>query len=206
MRIAMRHLGALVAITAAAAGVSCGDVIRQGRSPAILVVNSMQAATGDKPTTFFSALTSDVLTLVRTPAPCSDTNPCPTVFNDLGQAVLSAAMKDIAATPTTNNQVTLTRYRVVYTRADGRNTPGVDVPYPFDGATTATIPAGGTTVTVGFDLVRNVAKEEAPLVQLVNGSNLISVLATVTFYGKDLVGNDVSATGQIQITFGNFAG
>src|SRR5262245_2892429 len=168
-RRGIRSFGAIAGIAAAAAGVSCGDVIRQGRSPVILVVNQMQAATGDKPTTFFSALISDVVTVVRTPAPCSDTNPCPTVFNDLGQATLSLAMKDVAATPTSNNQVTITRYRVVYTRADGRNTMGVDVPYAFDGATTITVPAGGGTVTVGFDLVRNVAKEEAPLVQLVSG-------------------------------------
>ena len=204
MRTGIRSLAALAAVGIAAAGMSCGDVIRQGRSPSILVVNSMQAATGDKPTTFFSALISDVVTIIRTPAPCSDTNPCPTVFNDLGQATLSVAMKDISVAPTSNNNVTITRYRVEYTRADGRNTPGVDVPYPFDGATTATIPAGGATVTVGFDLVRNVAKEESPLVQLINGSNLLSTLARVTFYGKDLVGNDVSATGQIQVTFGNF--
>ena len=47
-----------------------------------------------------------------------------------------------------------------YIRADGRNTPGVDVPYGFDGALTATV-SGSTTV--GFELVRHIAKEEAPL-------------------------------------------
>jgi hypothetical protein len=207
MRRAMRYLRPIAIIgVAAAAAASCGDVIRQGRSPSILVVNSIQAANGDKPTTFFSALNSDVLNLVTTPTPCSDTNPCPTVFNDPGQATLSVAMKDIAVTPTTNNQVTVTRYHVAYTRTDGRNTPGVDVPYPFDGAATVTVAAGGAPISVGFELVRHAAKEESPLVQLITNQNIISVIATVTFYGADLVGNAVSASGQIQITFGNFGG
>jgi hypothetical protein len=201
----MRHLGVLVALAAAAAGASCGDVIRQGRSPVILVLNSIQAAQGSKPTTFFSALNSDVLNILTTPAPCSETNPCPTTFNDPGQATLSIAMKDVSVTPTTNNTVTVMRYHVEYSRADGRNTPGVDVPYSFDGASTVAIPAG-PAVTIGFELVRHAAKEEAPLVQLISGQNIINVIATITFYGKDLVGNDVSATGQILITFGNFGG
>lgn len=205
MRRTMRHLGTIAVVAAALAGTSCGDVIRQGRSPVVLVVNSMQAAQGAKPTTFASGLNSDVLNIITSPPPCTEANPCPTTFNDPGQATLSIAMKDVSVTPTTNNQVTITRYRVVYTRADGRNTPGVDVPYPFDGASTVTIP-GGPAVTIGFELVRHAAKEEAPLVQLIGGQNLISTIATVTFYGTDLVGNDVQASGQIFITFGNFGG
>ena len=84
-----------------------------------------------------------------------------TIFNDLGQVTLTLAMKDDAdRSPTTNNFITITRYRVRYIRADGRNTPGVDVPYGFDGAFTATV-SGPTTV--GFELVRHIAKQEAPL-------------------------------------------
>jgi hypothetical protein len=201
----MRLLGAVAGVTAIAASVSCGDVIRNGRSPVVLVVNSIQAAKGDKPTTFAAALDSDVLNILTTPAPCSESNPCPTVFNDPGQVTLSLAMKDVSVTPTTNNQVTVNRYRVVYTRTDGRNTPGVDVPYPFEGGSTATIPPG-PAVTVGFDLVRHAAKEEAPLVQLISNQNIINVIATVTFYGTDFVGNEVQASAQISITFGNFGG
>ena len=44
---------------------------------------------------------------------------------------------------------------------DGRNTPGVDVPYPFDGALTVT--ALGRALTGDFTLVRVQAKVEAPL-------------------------------------------
>ena len=205
MRRSMRLLGTCFAAAAAAASVSCGDVIRNGRSPVVLVVNSIQAAKGDKPSTFTSTLASDVLNILTTPAPCSESNPCPTVFNDPGQVTLSIVMKDVAVTPTTNNSVIINRYHVAYSRTDGRNTPGVDVPYSFDGGATATIPPG-PAVTLGFDLVRHAAKEEPPLVQLINNTNIINVIATVTFYGTDLVGNDIQATAQISITFGNFSG
>ena len=99
--------------------------------------------------------------------------------------------------------ITINRVRVVYTRADGRNTQGVDVPFAFDSAVTGTIQAAGT-LTLGFELVRQVAKQESPLVQLRTSSNIISAIATVTFYGVDRVGNNVQATGQLQIEFGNF--
>jgi hypothetical protein len=125
------------------------------------------------------------------------------VFADSGQATLSIALKDVTVSPTSNNQVTITRYTVTYRRNDGRNTPGVDVPYPFDGAVTATIQPNQPT-TVAFELVRHVAKEEAPLVQLIANPNIITTIADVTFYGRDQVGNDVTVTGSMVIEFGNF--
>jgi hypothetical protein len=182
----------------------CGDVVRQGRSPAFLVIDTLTAARGSTPANFSATLSSDVITNVTTPLPCSVTAPCRTTFNDLGRAVLSMAMKDATLQPTTNNQMTIRRYRVDYSRSDGRNVPGRDVPYGFDGALTATIPAGGAA-TVGFEIVRNVAKEEAPLVQLINGANFLDTIVTITFYGTDQVGNAVSVTGSILVTFGNFA-
>jgi hypothetical protein len=184
---------------------ACGDVARQGGSPVYLVIESLQAAQGNKPTTLGNPLTSDVVTNVITPAPCSATTPCPTIFNDVGSVVLALVPKNINVAPTTNNEVTITRYHVTYTRADGRNTPGVDVPYGFDGAITGTVSATGPA-TFGFELVRSVAKLETPLVQLAaNSGVLINAIATVTFYGKDQVGNDISVVGSISIEFGNFA-
>jgi hypothetical protein len=91
---------------------------------------------------------------------------------------------------------------VVYRRADGRNTPGVDVPFSFDSGVTVTVDRdGGST---GFQLVRNSAKQEAPLRALVANPDIISTIAEVTFYGRDQAGNDVSATGLIGVDFGNF--
>lgn len=201
MRNAIRLIG-LAALVAAS--VSCGDVVRQGSSPVYLVINSLKGIKGGitagQPSDF---LESDVITNVLTPAPPC---PCLTFFDDSGQVTLSTPLKDTGATaalsPTTNNQVTINRFHVEYIRADGRNTPGVDVPYPFDGAVTGTI-AGGP-LTLNFNLVRGSAKQEGPLVQLRSSSTMLTVIAKVTFYGADRVGNAVSATGQIQINFANF--
>jgi hypothetical protein len=53
-------------------------------------------------------------------------------------------------------------------------------------------------------LVRAVAKQESPLIQLVNAAGFISTIAQVTFYGTDQVGNAISVTGQIQVDFADF--
>lgn len=205
----MRRYVRLVALAAlVAASVSCGDVSREGSSPVYLVIDFLGgirgAATLGTPT---ANLVSDVITNVTSPAPCTTDNPCPTIFSDPGQVVLRAPLKNLGTTgtlaPTTNNEVTINRYRVEYIRADGRNTPGVDVPYGFDGAITGTVPANGT-LTIGFELVRIVAKEESPLVQLRNSPNFLSLIAKVTFYGQDRTGNAVSVMGQILISAGNF--
>jgi hypothetical protein len=202
----MKHWILLAAL--AASSVSCGDVVRQGKSPVYLVISALGASRGGASSTEFGGtLHSDVLTNVITPAPCSPDSPCPTIFPDLGQVVLRISPKDIGgvtpAQPSLNNEVTVNRYRIVYRRADGRNTPGVDVPYPFDGAATGTVPAIGT-LTMTFEIVRHVAKMEAPLRQLAVNATIITTIADVTFYGRDQVGNEVSTTGSILIDFGNF--
>jgi hypothetical protein len=204
----MRNASRLIGLAAlVAASVSCGDVVRQGSAPVFLVIDSLQGIRGAvQPKPGADILISDVITNVTTPAPCTTDAPCPTIFGDNGTAALRIALKDLGATaglaPTDNNQVTLSRVHVEYSRADGHNTPGVDVPFAFDSAVTATI--GSADVSVGFELVRNVAKQESPLVQLKTGSNILSITAKVTFYGADRVGNAIQATGQIQIECGNF--
>src|SRR5262249_35840518 len=129
--------------------------------------------------------------------------PCPTVFSDPGTVDLRALAKNVTATaPSTNSEVTINRYHVDYRRADGRNTPGVDVPYGYDGAATGT--TSGGKLELIFELVRHVTKMEPPLSQLATNPGVITTLAEVTFYGRDQVGNDVVATGTIQVDFGNF--
>jgi hypothetical protein len=187
----MRSIRRLIAFVAMlAASISCGDVVRQGRSPVFLTIETLQASPGNE-TTFSDTLLSDV-----------DTNG--TIFNDVGRVTLSLTPKDFTVAPTTNNQVTIRRYRVVYRRADGRNTPGVDVPYGFDGGVTGTVPPSGT-LTLEFELVRHVAKGQPPLLVLSENPVVISSIAEVTFYGTDQVGNAISVTGSILIDFGNFA-
>jgi hypothetical protein len=194
----------LVAVMACAGlGSGCGDLARQGRSPAQVVVNTFEAAAGGGDDEFSGFLQSDVITRVEEDDPTS----C-SVFNDPAQVTMSLILKDpgipgTPAQPSALNQVTFTRYRVVYRRTDGRNTPGTDVPYPFESAATFTVPEAGQ-VTGGFNLVRQTAKLEAPLLALRRSFVLITLIADVTFFGRDQAGNDVTAAGSIGITFGDF--
>jgi hypothetical protein len=185
---------ALVAgVTTAAAG--CGEFIRQDRSSVTLVIDSLLATSGaDDSAEPSGTLQSDVVTVVE------NTN---TVFNDSGQVSMRLIMKDPVEVASPTNAVTISRYQVTFRRADGRNTPGVDVPFPFDSAITFTI-ASGQTVTAGFELIRHVAKLEAPLFALRTNPVFISTIADITFFGRDQAGRNVSTSGSIGIQFGNF--
>jgi hypothetical protein len=187
---------------------ACGEVARTGHSPVQVVVNSLQAASGNKPTQLAGTLRSDVVTLVTSPAPCTAASPCATIFDDVGEVTMSLMLKDpgtavTPSAPSTLNQVTFTRYRVVYRRSDGRNTPGVDVPHPIDSALTFTVPSSGQA-SAGFEIVRHTAKQEAPLAALAGNPTIIATVADVSFYGRDQAGHDVSASATIGINFGNF--
>ncbi len=200
----------VAAVALPGAGAGCGDAARTGRSPAFLIVDSVQAASGAQPGEFGSTLLSDVVTLVDRSVN-GQTVQVATFFNDLARATFRLGLRNPGtpanpASPSTLNEITITRYRVSFRRADGRNTPGVDVPHGFDGAFTATVPANGT-VQAGFELVRHQAKEEAPLRNLAfsGGSILISTLAEITFYGQDQAGNEVTAFATLSVNFGDFA-
>lgn len=198
---------ALALLVAVATG--CGDVTNQGQAPVVVVVERLEAARGSAPGSLSGTLNSDVVVLRTTPAPCTTAAPCPTIFNDVAEVEMRVRIKDpgvpgLAVNPSFLNAVTINRYHVEYVRPDGRNTPGVDVPYGFDSAATFTIPNDGT-VTAGFEIVRHVAKEEAPLRALAFNGNIIYTIAYVTFYGRDQAGNDVSVTANIGINFGDFA-
>lgn len=195
----------VLAITAA----GCGEVAREGRSPVIAVVRSLQVARGDTPDELVGNLLSDVIVYRRSPAPCTDQSPCATIFNDVAAVEMSLISKNpgvpgIASGPSELNSVTFTRYRVEYRRTDGQNVPGVDVPWAFDSGLTFTVLSDGT-VTAGFEIVRHTAKQEAPLRALAVSGKIISTIARVTFYGRDQAGNDVSAYGDVGVDFGDFA-
>lgn len=201
------HLTAVLATAFAAS--ACGDVARTGRSPGYLVIGAFDGASGADPQRFGGAVQSDVVTVVEVRRG-DQTFFVDTFFNDLGRATFQVQLKNPGptATPTTPsslNAITLNRYRVVYVRTDGRNTQGVDVPYAFDGGLTLTVPASGTATAI-FDIVRQTAKLEAPLIALRNfgGALMINTIAQVTFFGKDQAGNDVSVEGSISVSFANF--
>lgn len=183
------------ALFLAALSASCGDVVRQGSGASYLIVNAIEAASGAEPNRFSGTLQSDVLTNGG-------------IFNDLGRVRFRLGLKDAGGSetptsPTVNNFITIDRYRVDFVRADGRNTPGVDVPYGFDGAITTTV--GGSEVTAIFTLVRHQAKAEAPLGALARNLLVISTIAQIKFFGRDQAGNEVIGLANISVNFANFA-
>jgi len=98
---------------------------------------------------------------------------------------------------------------VRFIRADGRNREGVDVPYGFDGGVTGTVGSAGAVFVI--ELVRHSMKEEPPLINLIashgfdiTGAGEISTIAEITFYGRDQVGNEVSAVATVSVNFGDF--
>ena len=200
------RIAALLLAASALVTVACGEVARTGRSPGYLQIVRLEGASGAEPEGFGTTLFSDVLTIVKD----DDDNSIPTIFADLGRVEFRVGLKDPgpAAAPTQPsplNSITLSQYRVVFRRSDGRNTQGVDVPYAFDGGLTFTVPPSGTA-TGTFAIVRHQAKEEPPLRNMAfnGGAQLISTVAEITFYGKDQSGNDVVATGTMSVSFGDF--
>lgn len=178
---------------AALGGSACGsDDARQSQSASYLIIDRLQFGAGGSGVSTFS---SDVLTNGG-------------ILEDLGTVIFRAAMRDVTNpnNPTSNNEITVQRYHVNFRRSDGRNTPGVDVPYPFDGSITATIGPGGAIV-VPFVMVRVQAKLESPLMNLrgLGGSAVISTIAEVTFYGKDQAGRETTVQGNLSVNFADWA-
>lgn len=205
-----RFSGFTIVAAAIFSSVSCGDVVRTGRSPVYVIVDSIAGAPGSNPTQFVSNLLSDVQVLIPTTVNGQQVL-IPSFFNDLARVTFRLGQKNSGTPsapigPSELNAVTIQRYHVDFKRADGRNTQGVDVPYSFDGAFTVTIPINGT-VSQSFDIVRHQAKLEPPLKNLagLGSATFITTIAEVTFWGHDQAGNEVQAFANITVQFGDFA-
>ncbi len=178
---------------------SCiNDAITSSRSSVNLIIERIGAAAGgsnlDPINTY---LQSDVLTFGG-------------VFDDIARVTTRISFKDPGtsenpASPTTANFITIRRYHVRYVRGDGRNTPGVDVPYPWWGAVTSTTVSG--IQTAEFVLVRASSKLEPPLRTLIGGGGqiVINTIAEITFYATDQTGAEVTALGTIGVNFADWA-
>jgi len=180
-----------VAVLVGLTGASCGSAVKEGRGSGFLVIDLLEGASGAEDDEFATELSSDVLTNGG-------------VIEDIGRVRMRLVPKDVTQPLSTNNDVTVTRYRVSFRRSDGRNRQGVDVPYTFDGGVTFTI--GEQPVEATFVIVRVQAKVESPLIELRGGGGAlaISTLADVTFYGKDQTGRDVTVTGTISVNFADW--
>lgn len=104
--------------------------------------------------------------------------------------------------------VFVTRYEVSFVRSDGRHQEGQDVPQSISGNLQVVVDvqtSGG--VTIPIEIVRRQAKLEPPLINLTNGGGaiLITCFADITLHGETTAGQAVSASGRVQVDFGDFA-
>lgn len=181
----------------------CTSAQLDGQASSYVIIDNIQCANGADPTEMAGTCDSDVQTLVDQKVG-DETVKVITYFEDPGSVAFRLGMKNPSLEPSPTNFITITRYRVEYVRADGRRTPGVDVPYPFDGAITVTV--RDTPVAHGFSLVRMQSKLENPLRPLAGfgGSIAIATLAEVTFFGTDQAGREVSVMGRVGVTFADW--
>ena len=172
---------------------SCNPVEDDSRSASMLLVDNILGTDADGKSGNF--LQSDVVLTTGS------------VRADSATATLRAITVDpkplLGVSP--YNDIVVTRYLVSYSRTDGKNVPGVDVPYPFEGSMSTVVKAG-STASISFVIVREVAKMEPPLVRLVDlgAEQVLTCTAKVEFYGNDTTGRTVKATGYLTIYFANY--
>jgi hypothetical protein len=137
-----------------------------------------------------------------------------TVINDDVDLTMNLYRKNPSVSATSAlEHVYLDRAEVRFFRSDGHNAPGIDVPYAFTASLgnarfhtpTST---GEVELIVPFTLVRHAAKLEPPLRNLRGNSGqiVITCIAEVTVYARQLDGQTLRASGTMQVTFGDFPG
>jgi hypothetical protein len=199
----MRHMTTWLKILGLAALVllawACNPVEDESKSPTMIVIESVKGT--DSAGNEADYLQSDVIKVDATTQATS-------ILADVAVATLRAATLDPKPVQGVSqwSDITLSRYVVSYSRVDGNNRPGVDVPYPFEGSMSILLKTSVST-DVGFVVVREVAKTEPPLVSL-RGSRAERVIyckAQIDFYGQDMTGKKVMATGYLNISFTDYA-
>jgi len=194
MNTTKKALRIAVFFSAFLALISCNPVEDDSESATMLLVDNMLGR--DAEGTNKNFLQSDVVLSTGS------------IIADTASATLRAVTIDpdplLGTSP--YNDIVITRYIVSYSRTDGRNVPGVDVPYPFEGSLSTVVKAG-SQATISFVIVREVAKVEPPLIGLVDlGEEMVlACTAKVEFYGHDNVNKTVKATGYLTIYFANYA-
>lgn len=178
------RLGSVAAAALALALAGCSaDYVEDSQAPVILRITAINGG---------ALLESDVKT------GAADNYVCP----DAVEVGVAVRPKNPNATIVQNaGDIFLKRYEVRYARTDGRAVEGVDVPYRVSGLLTAVVVNDGNA-TVSLEVVRRQAKLEPPLSQI-DGAQIVTMFAEVTLFGENVVGNGVSARGQLQVNFLN---
>jgi hypothetical protein len=134
------------------------------------------------------------------------------VVNDDAEVSVNLFRKNPSVTSTSAlEHVYLESYDVRYFRTDGKDIEGVDVPYRISGplgnvrfhTPTST---GENELTVPITIVRQAAKLEPPLRNLRAGGGqlIITAIAEISVYARQIDGETLKATGRVQVTFADF--
>ena len=200
----MRHIRPKTYVTASALGllvlafVACNPVENKTKSASLLVVENLLGIDLDGNEVNF--LQSDVI--IQDP----DTGAV-AWRGDAAKATLSASTldPDPKLGVSSYEDVQVTRYVVSYIRPDGKNVQGKDVPYSFEGNLSVLVRIGQAS-TASIVVVREVAKQEPPLVNLQNADrgDVLNMTIRVDFYGHDMANRAVQATGYLPVFFANY--
>jgi hypothetical protein len=172
---------------------ACNDAIDNSASPVWITVSSIEPASSPFGDVYDSELGSFMPDTVRV------------------SITANYANQANPPTGTAYTTVQLSSYRVTFHRTDD----GVDVPAGFQEALTASVDAGGGSVTLNdLTIVRANQKLQPPLYFLTpfsygfepgTGYTTIACNCTIDFYGHTLAGEAVSASGGIGINFADYA-
>jgi hypothetical protein len=197
MKTASVILRVSLVLAAAFLLLSCNALENKTQSASLLIVENLMGTDLDKNEVNY--LQSDVL--IQDSATGAET-----ITADAAVATFRVTLLDPnpGAASSVYNDVQLNRYVVTFNQPNGNNIEGRDVPYSFEGSMSSLIRVG-TSADVAFIIVREVAKIEPPLVSLRDGTDILQVTANITFYGKDMAGQGVKATGTLTIFFANYA-
>lgn len=186
---------------------ACSRVEDNTRSGSLLVIQSVTgfigSQTGDESTPLLSDVCDNPNDASQDPQLCTVTNDNASI--DFANQFLMVG-GGTGQGSSFLNDIVVNRYRVDYFRPNGRNTPGIDVPYGIDGTMNLRVPTDGNA-EASIIIVRHEAKREPPLSELANGSSegVLTANAEIKCYGQDLAGRTVSATGYLEIHFANYA-
>jgi hypothetical protein len=131
------------------------------------------------------------------------------IFNDNAVAQVSASLLDPTQDLSTFYQnVIIDQIDIQYTRSDGLNIEGIDVPFGFSQKVHFLVEISNSSNPISFIMVQHNAKIESPLVELVylGQEHVLKLEASVTFHSKDTAGNRLEpVVGYLSIWCSNFA-
>ncbi len=132
-----------------------------------------------------------------------------TIVSDIISATLEAKLKEpesIGAGPSYQNRIFIHTYEVRYTYVDSLNMASTTVPATFQGRLSVGIDIDESAL-IEFVIVREQAKAALPLSAIAPliPVRALQVVAQITFYGEDIAGHPVQATGYLTIYFANYA-